>query len=83
MSDSLFDDESIAFLILINDEHQYSLWPEVLPLPEGWRRTQGPMPRQQCMDWLVNNWTDLRPYSLRQPPRQNQSPQQNEEVQAL
>lgn len=65
MSDSLFDDESIPFVILINEEHQYSIWPDILPNPAGWSRTQGPMPRQACMDWLAAHWTDLRPYSLR------------------
>jgi MbtH protein len=64
MSDSVFDDESISFLLLINDEQQYSLWPEILPVPQGWQRTQGPMSRQDCMDWLAHHWTDLRPHSL-------------------
>lgn len=66
MSDSLFDDDSIAFLLLINRERQYSIWPQVLPIPAGWECTQGPMPRQDCMDWLESHWTDLRPHSLRQ-----------------
>lgn len=65
MSDSLFDDESISFAILINDERQYSIWPETLPVPQGWQRTQGPLSRQECMDWLAHHWTDLRPHSLR------------------
>lgn len=66
MSDSLFDDESISFAILINDEHQYSLWPDILPTPSGWTRAQGPMSRQACMEWLATHWTDLRPRSLRE-----------------
>lgn len=81
MSDSLFDDESISFLILINDEHQYSIWPETLPIPDGWNRTQGPMPRQLCMDWLTDHWTDLRPSSLRHALR-TASPQQMKEAPA-
>lgn len=64
MSDSLFDDESIAFLLLMNDEHQYSIWPQILPIPPGWQHTHGPLSRQACMDWLAEHWTDLRPYSL-------------------
>ena len=66
MSDSLFDDESLPFLILINYERQYSIWPEIIPIPSGWTVSQGPMPRQRCMDWLERNWTDLRPHSLQQ-----------------
>lgn len=79
MSESLFDDESIPFLVLINDEHQYSIWPELLPIPAGWTLSQGPMSRQLCMDWLVKHWTDLRPYSLRQASLPRQA---NDEVRA-
>lgn len=66
MSESLFDDESIPFLILINDEHQYSIWPETLSIPAGWRSVQGPMSRQGCLNWLEYHWTDLRPRSLQE-----------------
>lgn len=64
MSESLLDDDSIHFLILINDEQQYSIWPNALHTPSGWSHVEGPMPRQQCMDWLGEHWTDLRPQSL-------------------
>lgn len=66
MSDSVFDDDSLTFLVLVNDEHQYSLWPDMLPIPNGWHHTLGPTSRQHCLDWLSTHWTDLRPYSLRQ-----------------
>lgn len=66
MSESLFDDESIPFLILVNDKRQYSLWPETLPVPAGWSQVQGPMSRQGALHWLENHWTDLRPHSLRE-----------------
>lgn len=64
MSESLFDDESIPFLILVNDERQYSIWPEILPIPPGWSRVQGPVSRQKSLDWLEKHWIDLRPRSL-------------------
>lgn len=61
MSDSLFDDESIPFFILANPAGQYSLWPDPLPLPPGWSQVRGPMPRQQCMQWLSTHWSELLP----------------------
>lgn len=61
----MLDDESIIFFILRNDEKQYSIWPAPLPVPAGWDMAQGPMSRQQCMNWLEEHWTDLRPQSLR------------------
>lgn len=66
MSDSLFDDESMSFLILVNYQRQYSIWPDIIPAPSGWEIAQGPMPRSRCMEWLENNWTDLRPQALQQ-----------------
>lgn len=65
MSDSLFDDESIPFIILANPIGQYSLWPDPLPRPRGWSQVYGPMPRQQCMQWLSSHWSALLP-----PPQQ-------------
>lgn len=44
MSDSLFDDESIPFIILANPIGQYSLWPDPLPRPRGWSQVYGPCP---------------------------------------
>lgn len=61
MSDSLFDDESTLFLVLKNSENQYSIWPEILSVPSGWKTALGPKSRQACMDWLGANWTDLIP----------------------
>ena len=66
MSESLFDDESIPFVIIINEQQQHSIWQETLTVPAGWSPIQEPMSRQKCMNWLERNWTDLRPQSLRQ-----------------
>ncbi|KPH65597.1 antibiotic synthesis protein MbtH [Pseudoalteromonas porphyrae] len=64
MSENIFDDESMAFVVLINHEKQYSLWPEVLTIPSGWDQVFGPQTRDTCLSWLNANWTDLRPKSL-------------------
>ncbi|QIB48371.1 MbtH family protein [Streptomyces aureoverticillatus] len=64
MSTNPFDDESGVFLVLINDEEQYSLWPSFVDVPVGWRSVLGPEARQNCMDYIERNWTDMRPKSL-------------------
>ena len=33
----MFDDDSVVFTVVINDEEQYSIWPEFKPVPQGWR----------------------------------------------
>lgn len=62
---NLFDDPDGSFLVLINDEEQYSLWPCQLPVPAGWRSVFGEDTRQACLDYIETNWTDLRPLSAR------------------
>ncbi len=64
MSTNPFDDESGVFIVLVNDENQYSLWPEFLETPAGWRTVAGPGPRAECLGWIEQNWTDMRPASL-------------------
>lgn len=60
-----FDDENAICCVLINDELQYSLWPENLAVPAGWRVVFGPSVRSECASWLEDNWRDMRPQSLR------------------
>ena len=60
-----FDDPDGTFLVLVNDEDQHSLWPQHLPIPEGWRSVHGGDTRQACLDYIDREWTDLRPLSAR------------------
>jgi uncharacterized protein YbdZ (MbtH family) len=60
-----FDDTDGTFVVLVNDEEQYSLWPHALPVPAGWRTVHGPETRQSCLEHIEENWTDLRPLSAR------------------
>ncbi|MBL1068996.1 MbtH family protein [Streptomyces sp. 7-21] len=59
-----FDDESGTFLVLVNHEGQYSLWPAFAEVPEGWEVVHGKDTRQNCLDYIEKNWTDMRPKSL-------------------
>ena len=59
-----FENEAGDYCVLLNDEGQYSLWPAFHKIPQGWT-TVGPAgKRQQCVDWIEANWTDMRPKSL-------------------
>jgi MbtH protein len=65
MSTNPFDDESGQFYILVNDEEQHSLWPAFAEIPAGWRVVFGVAGRQDCLAYVEENWTDMRPQSLR------------------
>ncbi|MFG1837159.1 MbtH family protein [Micromonospora sp. DT228] len=64
MSTNPFDNADGTFLVLVNDENQHSLWPVFAEVPAGWRAVHGPAGRQDCVDYVNANWTDMRPQSL-------------------
>lgn len=60
-----FDDENGEFHVLVNDDEQYSLWPAFAAVPAGWRVVFGSGTRADCLSYVADNWTDMRPKSLR------------------
>ena len=59
-----FEDESGTYLVLKNDEDQYSLWPAFAPVPDGWTVVHDRDTRQACLEYIETHWTDLRPRRL-------------------
>ncbi|WP_030686799.1 MbtH family protein [Streptomyces sp. NRRL B-1347] len=59
-----FEDNDAQYLVLVNDEGQYSLWPAVIDVPAGWDLRFGPDARQACLAYVEANWGDMRPLSL-------------------
>lgn len=53
------------YLVVVNAEEQYSIWPDRRELPGGWRAVGEPAERDQCLDRIAELWTDMRPASLR------------------
>lgn len=66
MSTNPFDDENGRFYVLANDEDQHSLWPSFAAVPDGWRVVFGEESRADCLKYVEENWTDIRPKSLRE-----------------
>jgi MbtH protein len=54
------------YLVVINDEDQYSIWPAHRKIPAGWKSCNEVSPKQVCLDYIRKHWTDMRPRSLRQ-----------------
>jgi uncharacterized protein YbdZ (MbtH family) len=65
MSTNPFDDDNGTFFVLVNDEEQHSLWPAFTDIPPGWRVAFGEANRASCLDYVEQNWPDIRPKSLR------------------
>ncbi len=67
MTTSCFDREDETFIVLINHEQQYSIWPHWKPVPGGWTVVDGVKgDKQTVLEYVENTWTDMRPLSLRQ-----------------
>jgi uncharacterized protein YbdZ (MbtH family) len=61
-----FDDDDGSYVVLVNDEEQHSLWPVFADVPAGWRVVFGEAARAECLEYVEQNWTDIRPKSLRE-----------------
>jgi MbtH protein len=61
----MFDDEDREFLVVVNHEEQYSIWPADREPPAGWRADGAPASKARCLARIDREWTDLRPLSLR------------------
>ena len=66
MSTNPFDDETGTFLVLVNDEEQHSLWLAFADIPSGWWQVFGEAGRAECLAFVEEHWTDIRPKSLRE-----------------
>jgi len=61
-----FDNPEGIFSVLVNDEGQYSLWPVFAETPAGWRAELSERSRAECLTYINEHWTDMRPRSLRE-----------------
>lgn len=59
-----FEDQDAEYFVLVNAEGQYSLWPAFAEVPAGWDTVFGKAARAECLEFIENSWTDMRPKSL-------------------
>jgi MbtH protein len=59
-------DEDARYQVLRNDEEQYSLWLAEQEVPKGWQPVGKEGSREECMAYVDEVWTDMRPRSLRE-----------------
>jgi MbtH protein len=59
-----FDDEDGSFLVVVDAEGRHALWPAFAAVPEGWTQVYGEADRRSCLEYVAENWTDIRPMSL-------------------
>jgi len=58
-------EDNTVYKVVVNHEEQYSIWPADRQNPPGWRDTSKSGPKAECLAYIKEVWTDMRPLSLR------------------
>jgi len=58
-------DETSVFIVVVNDEGQYSIWLAAIPIPRGWKNAGMRGSREECLEYIESVWTDMTPMSVR------------------
>lgn len=59
------DEDKTIYKVVINHEEQYSIWPEYKENPLGWKDAGRAGTKAECLAYIEERWTDMRPLSLR------------------
>jgi MbtH protein len=65
MSMNTDTDDKTIYKAVVNHEEQYSIWPAHKPNPAGWRDAGKSGLKAECLAFIKEVWTDMRPLSLR------------------
>ena len=79
----MFKDEQedvTIYKVVVNHEEQYSIWPADRENPPGWYDAGTSGPKSDCLAYIKEIWTDMRPASLRQQMEGRHSYQTQEEA---
>jgi uncharacterized protein YbdZ (MbtH family) len=64
----MYEDEkedTTIYKVVVNHEEQYSIWPEYKENPLGWNDVGKSGLKADCLAYIKEVWTDMRPLSLR------------------
>jgi MbtH protein len=58
-------EDKTTYKVVVNHEEQYSIWPSDRENPAGWRDAGKSGTKAECLAYVKEVWTDMRPLSLR------------------
>ena len=58
-------EDTTIYKVVVNHEEQYSIWPTYLENPLGWKDAGKSGLKAECLEFVKEVWTDMRPLSLR------------------
>ncbi|MGH8612919.1 MAG: MbtH family protein [Gammaproteobacteria bacterium] len=59
-------EDTNVYKVVVNHEEQYSIWPADRENALGWRDVGKTGMKEECLAYIKEIWTDMRPLSLRQ-----------------
>ena len=60
------ENSEITYAVVVNHEEQYSIWPVDRDLPYGWQQVGVVGKKSECLEYIEEVWTDIRPRSVRE-----------------
>ena len=64
-------EDTTIYKAVVNHEEQYSIWPAHRENPLGWNDTGKSGLKAECLAYIKEVWTDMRPLSLRKKMEEN------------
>jgi MbtH protein len=58
-------EDNRAYKVVVNGEEQYSIWFADRATPPGWHEVGKQGSKPECLAYIEEVWTDMRPLSLR------------------
>lgn len=58
-------EDRTVYKVVVNHEEQYSIWPVDRENPLGWNDAGKSGSKDECLEYIREVWTDMRPLSLR------------------
>lgn len=58
-------EDTTIYKVVTNHEEQYSIWPDYKEIPRGWKHVGKTGPKPDCLAYIKEVWTDMKPLSLR------------------
>jgi MbtH protein len=59
------NEDELIYKVVVNHEEQYSIWPVDRENPRGWEDAGKSGSKAECLAYIKEVWTDMRPLSLR------------------
>jgi MbtH protein len=59
-------EDTTIYKVVVNHEQQYSIWPSERENALGWKDVGKSGTKAECLTYIKEVWTDMRPLSLRQ-----------------